>query len=839
MGVAVAVPAALLLALESGLRLAGYGRPPTFMIPDAKPGYFRTNPEYAGLFLPGNFDLRPLNFRISARKAPGTVRIVVLGESAAQGVPVPAFAFASQMRAQLRSRYPGKDIEVLNTGIVAINSHVVYQIAREMARFEPDLFVVYVGNNEVVGPYGPGCAYLSQMPPLWVIRASVFVRSTRTGQLIGALARRLASGVGAPPQWGGMSMFVNNAVRGDDPRLEAVYSNFDANLRGIVDAAAGAGARTILCTVVANLKDCPPFLSLHRPGLSGTQDLECKSAIDRGWLAWRLGQDASARELLAGALRIDTQYAAAHFMLGSLDLRAGDLGSARMQFVEALHWDALRFRPDPRINAIVRGIAAERGRGVRLVDCAMALGSEGASDAAPSGREILFEHVHFDWEGNYRVARMISEGCSAELPGPPGGAGWLDSAGCAQALAFTPHERLPMLLGIDVLVRRPPFTNQLTYVSDQARMAREVDTARRDRENPEALGRAAKTATEALARDADNPALAGILEGIDLDKGDLGGALAMARRAGGLLPSDPALSADEASILMRLGRIPEAEAILMPAAARDADLDRIAPVLTEFWTRTRRLEEGVRFLGRALARNPQDRPIRLARAGLMRAAGDDAGAEREFRAILGEEAENQGALEGLVALLRDKGRDGDADAESVSAAVIQRENQANNLRAAKIWEARGDEAKSVQCLGAAARSGPVNATFELTVALKLYKLRRMDEMMACLAEAKDLSTHEGNPEVTASIGRLIERMSAENPRRGAPDLEKGVDERGDARSAEHREDPDDHQHEDDRGQPPLLVVEKEDPQLRHRAPLLRLGLFAELVRFFFHLASSG
>ena len=63
----------------------------------------------------------------------------------------------------------------------------IYQIAREMAGFEPDLFLVYAGNNEVVGPYGPGCAYLSQMPPLWVIRASVFVRSTRTGQLLGSL----------------------------------------------------------------------------------------------------------------------------------------------------------------------------------------------------------------------------------------------------------------------------------------------------------------------------------------------------------------------------------------------------------------------------------------------------------------------------------------------------------------------------------------------------------------------------------------------------------------------------------------------------------------------------
>src|ERR1700679_311398 len=173
LSLAVGLPILVLLALEGGLRLGGYGRATTFMIPDEKPGYFRTNPDFASLFLPGNFDLRPLNLRIAEHKAPNTVRIVVLGESAAQGVPVPSFAFAPQLRAQLRHRYPGREFEVINTGIVAINSHVVYQIAREMARFEPDLFVVYMGNNEVVGPYGPGCAYLSRTPPLWVIRATV------------------------------------------------------------------------------------------------------------------------------------------------------------------------------------------------------------------------------------------------------------------------------------------------------------------------------------------------------------------------------------------------------------------------------------------------------------------------------------------------------------------------------------------------------------------------------------------------------------------------------------------------------------------------------------------
>jgi hypothetical protein len=102
------IPALLLLALEGALRLANYGRPAGFLIPDEKTGWFRTNPDFAGFFLPRNFDLRPLNFRIAAQKAPNALRVVVLGESAAQGVPAPAFGFAPQLGGAFRAREPGR-----------------------------------------------------------------------------------------------------------------------------------------------------------------------------------------------------------------------------------------------------------------------------------------------------------------------------------------------------------------------------------------------------------------------------------------------------------------------------------------------------------------------------------------------------------------------------------------------------------------------------------------------------------------------------------------------------------------------------------------------------------
>jgi tetratricopeptide (TPR) repeat protein len=522
----------------------------------------------------------------------------------------------------------------------------------------------------------------------------------------------------------------------------------------------------VLCTVVANLKDCAPFLSVHRAGLAGADLAAWKASFDAGRLAWVYGDVSKAKASLGEALRIDPQYADTQFMLGSLDLQSGDTASARRRFVEALHWDALRFRPDPAINEVIRSVAGTGGGGVSLLDLADELGADPDSTGPISGREVLFEHVHFDWDGNYRLARMMARSCAAAaLGGDPGDSGWLGSDACAGALAYTPHERLPMLLRNDVLVRRPPFTNQLTHVADEARNAREIEAARKVAEDPAATARAAEVAKAALARDPDNPELAAILEGIDLDLGDLEGALVLARRAGELLPADFATSADEASILMRLGRIPEAEALLSRAAASGADMDLLAPVMADFWTRAQRTGEGKRFLEAAIAENPHDLRLQVVRAGILRSSGDTAGAEREFRSILAENPSSEDALESLVSLLGESGRQDEAARLSLASAGAQPRNQENSLRAVKACEAAGDADGAVRNMEAAERSGPVDATFELTLALKLYQMRRTSEMMDHLAEARRLSLAEGNPAVTDSIGALVAKLRQEP---GAP-----------------------------------------------------------------------
>jgi thioredoxin-like negative regulator of GroEL len=734
------------------------------MIPDEQPGYYRTNPDFVSLFMPGSFDLRPLNFRVALRKPAGTVRIVVLGGSATEGVPAPAFAFAPQLRAQLRARYPGKRFEVLNTGIVAVNSHVVDQVARDLARFSPDLFVVYMGNTEVVGPYGPGCAYLSAMPPLWVVRLSVFVRSTRTGQLLGGLLGKLGRH-GPAADWGGMSMFADSAVAGDDPRLEAVYRNFESNLTDIVLVATDAGAKTLLCTVVSNLKDCAPLLSRHRGGLSAADRSAWQTAFERGTLAWRLGDAAGARPELQEALRRDPQYADAAYLLGILELQAGETAAARIHLLQAEHWDALRFRPDPRINEVIRQVA-RRFPAAALLDAARLMGSDPDSPGAPTGHEYLFEHVHLNWAGNYFLARRMAEESATLLFGRDDGAGaWLEPAGCAAALGYSAHEVYPVLARLASIVIAPPFTNQLTYVGDQARLARDLAAAKAERARPERVREARALVDAATAADPENADLAKLGEELDDEAGDLAGALAQARRAQTLQPANFALAGDEAIKLSRLGRFDEAERLLQKTALTCTLRDRalLAPAFADLFTRTKRFADGRKFFDAEIARQPTSVGLRLLRGRLARLGGDPTAAERDFRSILKDNPAEQEATEALFELLGETGRTAEAEQVALAAVPHQPRNQANNLRAAILCEQRHDETGAIRCLVAAEHSGPVNSGLELHLARQYFGRHQPDAALTHLAEARQISQVEGDPAATATIDGIIARVRARQP----------------------------------------------------------------------------
>ena len=107
------------------------------------------------------------------------------------------------------------------------------------------------------------------------------------------------------------------------------------------------------------------------------------------------------------AVKLDPQFAEAHFRLAQCELALTNADTAA-QFQMACDDDALPFRADTRINAAIRQVA-QQDAGDRLALCDAEQALAQASPAGIAGDETLFEHVHFNFDGNFRLGKFWAE----------------------------------------------------------------------------------------------------------------------------------------------------------------------------------------------------------------------------------------------------------------------------------------------------------------------------------------------------------------------------------------------------------------------------------------------
>ncbi len=503
---ATLIPVLLLVALELGLRLAGYGTPTAFFLPvEGRDDVLTTNPRFGWRFFPPELAREPVVGEMAAEKPDGTYRVFVLGGSAALGTPEPAFGFGRVFAVMLRESWPERDFEVVITAMAAVNSHVVRLVAEEAAEHDPDLFLVYLGNNEVVGPYGPGSVFGSATPRLWRVRAALAARSTRLGQLLQLASRaprRALAGEGGvgPERWRGLEMFVDRRVPADDPRLDAVYGHLRANLRDVVEAGTGAGADVALSTVAVNLLDNPPFAS-RPPELTGGDLDAWEAALEEGNAAWSAGRFADAVGAYRAAVALDEGHAGLRYRLGRALLTLGRVDEARAHFRAARDLDTLRFRADGPVNQAIRQVAASMaGDTVHPVDAADLLAAAASTPGLP-GDDQFYEHVHLRFAGNYLLARAFFSELLPTLEerlGPPTGEP-PSLRRTAELLGLTADDRLAMAETIVAMTAgRPPFNGQLEAAERTAARRAEVRALRVEAAGPVAAAEALATDRAAL-----------------------------------------------------------------------------------------------------------------------------------------------------------------------------------------------------------------------------------------------------------------------------------------------------------------------------------------------------
>jgi tetratricopeptide (TPR) repeat protein len=533
-------PVAFFGLLELVLRLCGYGYPTQFLLHSSNQGQATLiqNNRFGWRFFGARMSRVPYPISVPREKPTSTVRIFVLGESAAFGDPQPQFGLSRLLEAMLELRHPGVKFEVVNAAMTAINSHAILPIARDCAQAGGDVWVLYLGNNEVVGPFGAGTVFGPRAPPRSLVRASLAVKTTCTGQLLDSLL----DSVGSKPtsdkgEWEGMKMFLQQTVRATDPAMERVYRNFQGNLADIIRASRASGAGVVVSTVAVNLRDCAPFASLHRPDLKEPQLADWRSYFESGIQAQQATNWAKAAELFRAAARQDDTFAELRFRMGQCALALGQAEEARTQFTAARDLDSLRFRCDSRLNDLIRETARAQEPGILLAD-----GERAMADASPDrlpGTESFYDHVHLTFDGNHALARTICEQVEKLLPKtvPPASRPWPEVAVCARRLGRTDRALQLGVSGMLGRVNDAPFTAQANHADHLSRLAALAQGLAPS--DAPAIVREAGTFCEYAIREwPDDALLYQQLADIKLVEKDCPGALAAAKRSLDLLPTN-------------------------------------------------------------------------------------------------------------------------------------------------------------------------------------------------------------------------------------------------------------------------------------------------------------
>lgn len=597
---AVASPLLVLGILELFLRSAGLGHPTGYLVPAQIRGLDRLvdNPHFGRRFFPAGMLRQPPPTVVARDKTPGTVRIVVMGESAAMGDPQPAFGVSRYLEVLLRDRFPTGQFEVVTLAMTAINSHALLAIARDATTLNADFWIVLAGNNEMLGPFGAGSALGQHAPPLPFVRASLAVKSTRLGQLLDDFAQRIRGDAAGSTRWAGLQLFAQQNVPEGSLERDRVYAAFERNLRDIVRLGQRTGAQVVLGSVPVNLRDCAPFGSSPNPPHPGWERL-----VQEGHRHLAQRNAEGALSFFRQAEGLAPKNATLQFLLGQSELARTNPAAALQHFIRARDLDTVPLRTDSRLNEAAHTVALETGAAWRdhVADLAAL-----APDGIP-GSEYFFEHVHLTPEGNHALARSFAEALTPQLPTPAtrdAKPAWASAEFCETRLALSPWNRQDALQSMARRCADPPFTQQINHAAHLQELSRLI-AAQRAHETRNAAATARTQFVQAIDQAPDDHHLCrSFAEFLDAT-GDLDGAIREWRRLAELLPHHFRGWYQAGTDLTRAGRAAEAIPLLQQVVRLQDDWPDAHVALGQALYQTRDFRGALVQYDRALQLDPR------------------------------------------------------------------------------------------------------------------------------------------------------------------------------------------------------------------------------------------
>jgi tetratricopeptide (TPR) repeat protein len=402
---ALVLPVALILIVEVLLVTfnAGNNLGLFVKLPGA-PGIlaYQVNPRAEESYFAGRQLAGPEPKRFDLPRPDGVYRIVVVGGSTVLGFPYPPeLSFPRQLEVLLNQQSDHERFEIINVGMVAINSFSVADVVEQSVAMQPDLIIVHTGHNEFYGPGGVASTTATTFKSQFSLVAKL--RRLRLFQLI-------ASGLVDEPSDRKDLMEelpASVTVQRDGPRFKQAEKYYRENLEQMVLTASSSSIPIVLTTVASNLSNHSP-VSFHLPENIGTEDLEqWRAFFDQGRQLTVAKRWREALEQLKQADAISSDSSLLHYRMGQCLQALQRHRESRQKFELARDLDGCRFRAPGSFRGIVGDVARRTPHSnVFFIDSAEQLAIEAGPETL--GANHFLEHVHYNLDGHRLLALILS-----------------------------------------------------------------------------------------------------------------------------------------------------------------------------------------------------------------------------------------------------------------------------------------------------------------------------------------------------------------------------------------------------------------------------------------------
>ncbi len=333
-------------------------------------------------------------------------RLFCLGGSTVRGRPYTTeSSFTRWLGLELAERTQGREVEAVNCGGLSYASYRLGPIVSEVLAYQPDLVVVATGHNEFLEDRSYKNVKGRNAVIAWLedqamsLRTVTMCRRWMSQEDSDTPEKDSAEVEARLDQQSGYASYQR-----DQAWQDKVVAQYGRSLELMIEECRKAKVPLVLVRLGSNLRDCPPFKSQHRDGLSAEERTKWQAAMDLGARETAALRFEAALTAFRRAEELDDQHALVAWRLARTLDRLGRSDRAAVAYRRARDLDVCPLRMIGRLDKTLTAVA--KSTGTPLVDAAGRI--EALSPDGLPGSDWYVDHVHPTLKGHQAIAGLLA-----------------------------------------------------------------------------------------------------------------------------------------------------------------------------------------------------------------------------------------------------------------------------------------------------------------------------------------------------------------------------------------------------------------------------------------------